>query len=365
MALFTPPLRSTAPALLGILLTASAASASCTADLTGDGVIDGADLGFLLSFWDQGGSAAGQADLDQDGVVGGADLGILLSGWGTCVDVPAWATLIEALPDPAVITDAGIRAAIVSTGNAWRIRDVATQMEFVLIPPTTFGMGCPATHTDCYADEFPLHTVSLTSSFYMGRHEVTQAEWVGVMGSNPSFFQDPSYPDAMRRPVEWVSWNDIQTFLGLTGFSLPTEAQWECAYRAGTSTRYHGSVAAPNGSEDPAILDSIAWYEGNHGAPGTPTYGTKAVGRKAANGFGLHDMSGNVWEWVRDYYDGNYYASSPASDPMGPISGFLRLVRGGGCGYDPDSCRGSARGEIAPSFRHGMIGFRVIKPMDS
>jgi formylglycine-generating enzyme required for sulfatase activity len=350
---------------LGAMLVASQAHADCPADLTNDGSIDAADLSIVLVRWNATGKAAGDADLDLDGIVGASDISLLLAAWGTCTEVPSWATLVEALPDPAVIVDPSIREAIRATGYAWRVRDTATQVEMLLVPPGTFDMGCPATHTDCYADEFPLHAVTLTANFYMSRHEVTQANWVGVMGSNPSFFQDPTYPNAMQRPVEWVSWNDIQSFLGLTGFSLPTEAQWEYAYRAGTSTRYHGSVAQPNGSDDSAILDSIAWFEGNHGAPGTPSYGTKAVGLKAANGFGLHDMSGNVWEWVRDYYDGSYYSYSPALDPMGPLSGFLRLVRGGGCGYNPDSCRGSARGEIQAGFRHGMIGFRVVRTLDS
>jgi formylglycine-generating enzyme required for sulfatase activity len=311
----------------------------------------------MLSSW---GTSGGAADLDGNGVVDGADLGSLLSLWGPCVLVPPWATLIEALPDPAVIYDPAIRQAIVASGSAWRVRDNLTQMEMILIPGGSFNMGCP-TETGCYADEYPLHPVTLSSSFYMGRFEVTQAQWVARMNSNPSYFQPPQFPGSMDRPVDWVSWNGIQTFLSLTGMSLPTEAQWEYAARAGTTTTYHGSAAQPNGSDDPSILESIAWW---NRLPGDPLYGTQVGGGKLANGFGLFDMTGNVWEWVRDRYGANYYSESPLVDPTGPLTGGYRPIRGGGCGYDADSCRISARGEAPAGFAHGMVGFRVIRPND-
>jgi formylglycine-generating enzyme required for sulfatase activity len=344
-------------AMAVLLATASAFGEGCPGDLDTNGMADGADLGILLSSW---GASGGTADIDQDGVVDGADLGILLSSWGPCVSVPEWGSLIEAMPDPEVIYDAGIRQAIIATGSAWRVRDNLTGMEMILVPGGSFQMGCP-TETGCYADEYPLHPVTISSSFYIGRYEVTQAQWVARMNYNPSYFQPPQFPGSMDRPVDWVSWNNIQSFLSITGMNLPTEAQWEYAARAGTTTTYHGTASQPGGSDDPSILPSIAW----HGmAPGDPVYGTQVGGLKLANGFGLHDMTGNVWEWVRDRYAADYYSYSPVVDPTGPASGGYRPIRGGGCGYDADSCRISARGEGPAAFAHGMIGFRVIRPND-
>jgi formylglycine-generating enzyme required for sulfatase activity len=234
-------------------------------------------------------------------------------------------------------------------------------MEMLLVPGGSFMMGCP-TASGCYVDEYPLHPVTLSSSFYMGRFEVTQAQWIAQMNYNPSYFQAPQFPGSMDRPVDWVSWNNIQGFMNATGMMLPTEAQWEYAARAGTTTTYHGTAAQPAGSDDPAILPSIAWY---NTAPGDPFYGTQVGGGKLSNGFGLHDMTGNVWEWVRDRYAADYYSYSPVIDPTGPTTGGYRPIRGGGCGYDADSCRISARGEGPTSFAHGMIGFRVTRPNDS
>jgi hypothetical protein len=146
--------------------------------------------------------------------------------------VPAWATLVEAQPDPAVVTDPALRAAIEATGLAWRVRDTATQMEMMLIPPGTFQMGCimGSNAYGCYSWEQPVHAVTLTNAFYMGRYEVTQSQWVARMGSNPSYFQGSS--DSASRPVEQVSWNTIQGYLTATGMRLPTEAEWEYACRA-------------------------------------------------------------------------------------------------------------------------------------
>ncbi|NBX37728.1 MAG: hypothetical protein EBR10_11010 [Planctomycetes bacterium] len=132
----------------------------------------------------------------------------------SAIQVPAWATLIEAQPDPAVVYDAAQRAAIIATGLAWRVRDTATQMEFVLIPPGTFEMGCSGSNQyGCNGDENPVHQVTLTNAFYLGRYEVTQAQWQARMGNNPSWFQSASsqVPAAQvpNRPVEQVSWNTI------------------------------------------------------------------------------------------------------------------------------------------------------------
>jgi formylglycine-generating enzyme required for sulfatase activity len=210
------------------------------------------------------------------GSVDGADLGILLAAWGNCPGpvVPSWATLIEVQPDPAVVTDPALRAAIEATGLAWRVRDSGTQIEMLLIPPGTFQMGCimGSDQHGCYSWEQPVHQVTLTNAFYLSRYELTQAQWVATMGSNPS--QNQTQSDSASRPVEQVSWLAVQGFLGATGMRLPTEAEWEYACRAGTQTPFY------NGSTDDGTLGALAWYSSNSG------FQTRPVGGKVANGFG-------------------------------------------------------------------------------
>ena len=278
-------------------------------------------------------------------------------------NVPAWATLLEAAPDPAVVTSATLRDAILATGHAWRVRDNGTGIEMVLVPPGTFDMGCSASYDwVCASDgrDTPLHTVMLTNAFYLGRYEVTQIEWQATMGSNPSYFQPPNTADQLGiRPVEQVSWNTIQGFLTATGMRLPTEAEWEYAYRAGTTTAFHGFTGYLNGTNDDSLVGNIAWCGWNNGASGTFNYGTKGAGWKAANGLGLHDMAGNVWEWVNDWYSGTYYLSSPSTDPPGPASGTFRVLRGGS--WNITDVRSSVRDYNAPYNRGGTIGFRVAR----
>jgi formylglycine-generating enzyme required for sulfatase activity len=150
-------------------------------------------------------------------------------------------------------------------------------------------------------------------------------------------------------------------FLAGTGLRLPTEAEWEYACRAGTTIAFHGFTGYLNGTNDDTLVGNIAWFTGNNGAFGTSTYGTKAVGQKLANGFGLHDMSGNVWEWVNDWYSSTYYASSPSSNPTGPASGTSRVLRGGGWYVFAGSARSSSRYFRAPGGVFDDIGFRVAR----
>jgi formylglycine-generating enzyme required for sulfatase activity len=265
--------------------------------------------------------------------------------------VPSWATLVEAQPDPAVVTDPALRAAIAATGLAWRVRDTGTQMEMMLIPPGTFQMGCimGSNAYGCSSFEQPVHTVTLTNAFYLGRYEVTQAQWVATMGSNPSYFQGSS--DSASRPVEQVSWNIIQGYLSATGLRLPTEAEWEYACRAGTETPFY------NGSTDDSTVGTLAWFgsccSGNSGGQ------THAVGGKAANGFGLHDMLGNVWEWVNDWYDA--YPSGAQTNPTGPVSASNRVIRGGSLYHITGYVRSSNRFNASPGISDYDFGFRVAR----
>ena len=325
-------------------------------DIDGNGVVDGFDLAFVLGSWGECASPC-PTDLNDDGVVDGVDLALVLGNWSDgSIVVPSWATQIEAAPDPAVVTDANLRDAILATGLAWRVRDNSSQIEMLLVPPGTFEMGCsPSSESDCNASEAPVHTVTLTCPFYVGRYEVTQAQWTAKMGSNPSFFQGVSYPGAEYRPVEQVSWTTIQSFLSATGLRLPTEAEWEYAYRAGTTTAFHSMPQAQNGTNDDALVGNIAWYSPNASSK------THFVGGKAANALGLHDMSGNVWEWVNDWFSETYYASSPATDPLGPATGSLRVLRGGSFIDISFDLRSSARNGFAPSTPDSSIGFRVVR----
>ncbi len=323
----------------------------CVVDLNADRQINGADLSILLNAWGScpAGTTGCTGDLNNNGAVDGEDLSGLLVAWGPCVTVPSWATLVEATPDPAVVTDVTLRAAISASGMAWRVRDTATQMEMLLLPPGTFTMGCTPSNVfgcDANPNENPTHSVALTQSFYIGRYEVTQGQWVAKMGSNPSYFAAQS--DSVSRPVERVSWNTIQGYLSATGMRLPSEAEWEYACRAGTTTAFS------NGSSDDNTVGIIAWYLLNSGSQ------THAVGGKAANALGLYDMAGNVYEWVNDWYA--EYSSGAQTNPLGPVFGMNRVLRGGSWSDDMGGMRSSYRYVYsAPNYTDSQIGFRVAR----
>lgn len=216
-------------------------------------------------------------------------------------------------------------------------------MEFVLIPAGTFKMGSESGDPD----ERPVHHVTLSRAFYLGKYEVTQGQWQAVMGTNPSLFQgDP------MRPVDQVSWDDAQAFIsklnameGVQLYRLPTEAEWEYAARAGTTTVY-------SFGNDPRQLGNYAWYRANSERR------THPVGQKWPNAWGLYDMLGNVWEWVQDW-EGRYQAGA-VTDPQGPASGTYRMRRGCGWNSEPNVCRVANRYSVV-GYRDDFIGFRVVR----
>ncbi len=350
---------------LVLLAAETRVDAQCVGDLNADRVVDGADITSLLAAW---GTGSGPADIDASGDVNATDLTALLAAWGACpVVTPPWATLIEAAPDPAVVSDPSLRAAIEETGLAWRVRDTATQIEMVLIPGGTFAMGCSASmQYGCNPDEFPVRSVTLTGAFYLGRYEVTQSQWTARMGTNPSFYRFPSSSvpakQVPNRPVEQVSWDMIagpDGFLAGTGLRLPTEAEWEYACRGGTTTAFHGSSTNPTGTNSDLALGELGWYWGPNSSQGVNQ--TWPVGRKRGNGFGLHDMHGNVYEWVNDFYSSTYYASGPSVNPAGPATGSLRVNRGGGWDGFANYCRSSFRNGVSPGGSGLQLGFRVAR----
>jgi formylglycine-generating enzyme required for sulfatase activity len=218
----------------------------------------------------------------------------------------------------------------------------ATPLDMVLIKAGTFKMGSPSTEKGHDNNE-QQHVVTITKEFYIGKYEVTQAQWQSVRGSNPSYFS--GNPD---NPVERVSWNDCQEFitkLNQTGqgtFRLPTEAEWEYACRAGTTERYYWG-------DDPdySFIKEYAWYSGNNSP-----YGTKEVGTRLPNRWGLFDMSGNVWEWCQDWY-GPY--------PTPPNPGVYRVLRGGSGHSYSSICRSANRSWNDPNNRHYNSGFRLCR----
>ena len=222
-------------------------------------------------------------------------------------------------------------------------------IEMVYVQGGSFMMGA---NVGGDPDESPVHLVNL-SDFFIGKTEVTQAQWKAVMGNNQSYFGGDN------RPIEQVSWEDVQLFLKrlnqLTGkqYRLPTEAEWEYAARGGQKTNAYLYA----GSND---IGTLASYIGNN------DYGhiikTDPVATKAPNELGLYDMSGNVWEWCNDWYGSDYYASSPDTNPTGFTNGTHRVNRGGSCGDPAKECRSTNRNNNSPDFRNPFLGFRLVHP---
>jgi formylglycine-generating enzyme required for sulfatase activity len=233
------------------------------------------------------------------------------------------------------------------------------KMEMVWVPAGEFDMG-----SNDYDGEKPVHHVKLTKGFWMGKYEVTNGQYKrfladsGYDGSNEAdgdyqkhFRGNSDQPIGAEYPMIWVSWNNAQAFCRWLSqkvngtVRLPTEAEWEYACRAGTSTRFHSGNADGD-------MDGIGWCRSNSGAKAHP------VGRKQANAWGLHDMSGNVWEWCQDWY--GTYSSGSVADPVGTSSGSGRVLRGGSWKCDPVGCRSAYRINYAPSSTDIDCGFRVV-----
>ena len=248
--------------------------------------------------------------------------------------------ILEFTPNPTVVTSETLRTAMIGTGLPWRVWDLGSGIEMVLIPPGSFLMGVSPGDSEARANESPTRVVTLTQAFYVTRTEITQLKWVAAMGSNPSF-----HTGDLNRPVERVNWNQTQDWCAKTGMRLLTEAEWEYACRAGTTTvRY---------AED---INAIAWWgflNGNSGAV------TQPVGTRSPNSFGLYDTLGNVNEWVQDHYA--LYPEGAETDPVGPSSGASRVSRGGGYDARPEHCRSSLRWEEVPTMVENNTGFRAAR----
>jgi len=244
-------------------------------------------------------------------------------------------------------------------------------LNMALIPAGTFQMGSPVTPLNVapyfnQAVSQPVHAVSISRPFWIGRYEVTQAEYQAVMGANQSFFQGASYPNSANRPVEQVTWNDAMAYcLALTArefaagrlpagyqYRLPTEAEWEYCCREGTTTEFHYGNSL--------LCGQANFYYSHHTNSYCNTVSTVAVGSYVPNAWGLYDMHGNVWEWCLDSWDGS--ASYPAAAVTDPYvsSGPLRVIRGGSWLSYSGGCRSAFRGSLIPASANYYIGFRVV-----
>jgi len=211
--------------------------------------------------------------------------------------------------------------------------------QFSVIPAGAFQMGS----TNGYPNEQPVHSVTISQSFSMQRTPVTQGQWREIMGSDPSYFS--ACGDSC--PVEMVSWHDVQEFIQLLNqrypgrnYRLPTEAEWEYAARAGTTGDYGGT----------GVLDQMGWHVGNSGNR------THPVALKQPNAWDLYDMHGNVWEWVQDWYEP--YTAEAKTDPTGPASGSIRVLRGGSW---ESAAHSAVRNAFAPTLIYNISGFRLAR----
>jgi formylglycine-generating enzyme required for sulfatase activity len=402
--------RFTLAAIAASFLLANAnAQSNCAGDVSGDGQVNGVDLSIVLTSW-----GVCQANPTISGVyppvgpasggtpiaIVGVDLGrtasvtidgviapqfTVVSGTTVTAVTPAgsagaraivlrdaqgqqiaaatfnyfvselsWGTVLEQAPNPNVVTNASLRASIMATGLPWRVRDNGTGIEMLLVPPGTFAMGAGADVTDPHWQELPVHSVTLTRAYYIARFETTQAQWLARAGSNPAFFQPPNVTTTdLNRPVETISWDAINSFLVGSGLRLPTEAEWEFAYRAGTTSEFHGFAGHPAGTADDALVPHIAWIGSNSGGQ------THPAGQRLANGLGLFDMGGNVWELCEDNFAG--YSPEPQVDPTGPGGRGNPVVRGGAYHDETLRARASMRGPLLRTDAYPHVGFRVAR----
>ena len=234
-------------------------------------------------------------------------------------------------------------------------------MKFMLVPAGEFIMGSPETELKRNDDETQ-HRVRITTPYYLGKYEFRQGAWITGRMQGGKFAKNRSYQLDWKKPVEQASWKDAAITLlhlnrrGLGLFTLPTEAEWEFACRAGTTTPFSFGETI---SHDQANYDSNSVY--GKGKRGKPRMKTVRGGALPANAFGLHEMHGNVWEWCYDYYDKDFYTTGPVINPIGPKTGTHHVARGGSFAIFPvDNVRSACR-RAYPTLRRGRcVGFRIV-----
>ena len=290
----------------------------------------------------------------------------------------SWATVVELSPNKDVVTNPNLFKQIAESGLPWKVMDNKTKIIMLLVPAGTFKMGKSIEDPEAEIFELPSHEVKLTKPFYLSETEVTQEQWQTLKAVNPSLHKcedkrSSAISEALAKgytrkdaekmmeetplvscllPVEQVSWDQCKSFCDIGGFSLPTEAQWEYACRAGDVGPRYG-----NGN-----LDEIAWLKSST----SQLAETHEVKTKTPNALGFYDMIGNVWEWCSDIY-GIYpddILDQTQTDPTGPVvasTDSFHVIRGGAWGSEPKFGRSSARAKQQDTPKLGNIGFRVAK----
>lgn len=282
----------------------------------------------------------------------------LASRWMMFVAVVMlWATAVEPVPaQQGTSTPSGT------------VMTNSIGMRFIRIPAGAFMMGAVGHDMQAGAHEKPPHRVTISRPFLIAQHELTLAQWQAVMGTSPyvgtrsnPYYDLPGMAARINRPDHpaTISWDESQDFIrrlnqkeGHQRYRLPTEAEWEYAARGGTTTVY-------SFGDDVRQLARHAWY-----GESFSTGGTHPVGRKPANPWGLHDVHGNVWEWVQDWFAADTYARGADTDPAGPGAGSKRVVRGGSWHATGDGWRSSARRDYASDYRGISIGLRLVMTAD-
>ena len=304
--------------------------------------------------------ACGMSECGMDPVCGTQSCGTCDDGHtcksGKCVEdacVPACG-MSECGMDPVCGTQI---CGSCSPGSGCLLGECVETGEMKLVASGSFWMGCnDGVDTQCSDDEKPYHKVTL-SAYYMDMTEVTQSEYKKCIDAGecdtPTCDWNPT--GTPNRPVVCVNWTQAGEYCAWAGKRLPTEAEWEKAARGTDGRKY------PWGNED-ATCEYAVMYDGTDDGCGTnSTWDVCSKSPAGDSPYGLCDMSGNVWEWVSDWYDSGYYTNSPASNPTGPVSGSNRVVRGGGCDDVDDLLRASLRGAGNPSVDDAVLGFRCAR----
>ncbi len=301
-----------------------------------------------------------------------------LKGWlkeGPKIDVEAvasWADVVVKRADPQAVTDAKVRERIAATGLPWLVKHRATGIEFVLIPPGEYLRGAPDSDDQASSAERPQHRIVIGEPFYLARTELTNAQYRRFRPAHSSGTFGEFDLNGETQPVVNVNWNDATSYCKEYGFELLSEAQWEYAARAGTTTRYpwgddpDAGKGWANGCDASAKRKWPEWsaFSWDDGYPATAPVGlfpNKVVGR---NAFGLFDMIGNVWEWCATVYDAGEYArckTKADGRADAPTTDGPRVLRGGSWFFGPRFCRSSSRFRFVPSFTYGYVGFRPAR----
>jgi formylglycine-generating enzyme required for sulfatase activity len=267
--------------------------------------------------------------------------------WANLFDESGYLHLVRALTIRANAIGATVAVHEPQPPGAGTVRENPKDgLEYVWIPPGTFMMGCSPGDREYDDDENPAHQVTITRGFWIGQTPVTVGAYKRFAeATGRQMPQAPSFNNGWTNesmPIVNVDWSDAEAYCQWVGGRLPREAEWEYAARGRTTGARYGPI------------DEVAWYSDNSGNH------AHDAAKKRANGLGLYDMLGNVWQWMSDWYGGDYYQNSPSQDPLGPTSGLLRLLRGGSWYNGPRDVRASFRGGGDPASGAIDLGFRCV-----